>query len=390
MSEYLLTLNAGSSSVKFSLFDTADKEIELVTSGEVECLGHDACFRVDKTGCGIESRQLGYTDHAGAISYVINWINVTFHVARVVAIGHRIVHGGLKYTQPVLINSDVFAYLKGLEPLAPLHQPHNLTGVSAARAAFPSLPQVACFDTAFHHGRAFNEEAFALPTSFYDRGIRRFGFHGLSYEYILCRLSEIKPEAASGRVIIAHLGAGASLCALLGGRSIATTMGFSALEGLPMGSRSGSLDPGLLLYLIEHDKLSTPQLSHLLYHQSGLLGLSGLSSDMRKLEASQDLAAQRAVDYFIHCVKKQVAAMAATINGLDTLIFTGGIGVHSAFVRAGVIAGLDWMGLYLNSNANQRGELCISSVESSISAFVIETDEQTMIARHTLEAINLR
>ncbi len=389
MSEYLLTLNAGSSSVKFSLFEVANKQTRLIASGEVERLQHDACFHAGKTDCEIETWQLGRVDHAEAISHVINWVNATFPAARIIAIGHRVVHGGLKYTRPVLITSDVYSYLKGLEPLAPLHQPHNLTGISAARDAFPSLPQVACFDTAFHHGRAFNEEAFALPTSFYDRGIRRFGFHGLSFEYILCRLFEINPDVASGRVVVAHLGAGASLCALLRGRSIATTMGFSSLDGLPMGSRSGSVDPGLLLYLIEHDKLSISQLSHLLYHQSGLLGLSGLSSDMRQLQASHELAAQRAVDYFIHCVKKQIATMAATINGLDALVFTGGIGFHSAFVRAGVVEELRWMGLCLNNNANQHGELCISSVESSVQIFVIETDEQTMIARHTLEVINL-
>lgn len=388
MPEHLLTLNAGSSSVKFSLFDLNNKEPVRIADGEVECLGGEACFHIEKPGCAHESRQVGCADHASAISLIIDWINASFPAGFIKAIGHRVVHGGLKYSKPTLIDSDVFTYLKGLEPLAPLHQPHNLTGVSAARAAFPSLPQVACFDTAFHHGRAFNEEAYALPISFYDRGIRRFGFHGLSYEYILSRLAEIKPEAASGRVIMAHLGAGASLCALLGGRSIATTMGFSALEGLPMGSRSGSIDPGLLLYLIEHDKISSSQLSRLLYHESGLIGLSGLSSDMRKLEASNEMAAHRAVDYFIHCIKKQVASMAATINGLDTFIFTGGIGVHSAFVRAGVIDGLGWMGLCLNDQANQRGEFCISSVESCVRVFVIETDEQTVIARHTLEVMN--
>ena len=196
MSEYLLTLNAGSSSVKFSLFEVANKQTRLIASGEVERLQHDACFHAGKTDCEIETWQLGRVDHAEAISHVINWINATFPAARIIAIGHRVVHGGLKYTRPVLITSDVYSYLKGLEPLAPLHQPHNLTGISAARDAFPSLPQVACFDTAFHHGRAFNEEAFALPTSFYDRGIRRFGFHGLSFEYILCRLFEINPDVA--------------------------------------------------------------------------------------------------------------------------------------------------------------------------------------------------
>jgi acetate kinase len=251
------------------------------------------------------------------------------------------------------------------------------------------VPQVACFDTAFHRGHDFVNEAYALPRALYDRGLRRFGFHGLSYEFIARRLCELDPQCAKGRVIVAHLGNGASLCAMKNGRSVASTMGFSALEGLPMGTRCGQIDPGLLLYLLEHDKMSTAELSRLLYRESGLFGLSGVSQDMRALEASDARFAQDAIDYFVHRIQMEIGALAATIEGIDALIFTGGIGEHSARVRAGVIGKLGWLGLAFDRDANEAHAQLISAPSSSASIYVLTTDEEAMIAHHAIEAVGL-
>jgi acetate kinase len=310
-------------------------------------------------------------------------------LAAVSAIGHRVVHGGLSFAAPVIVDAEVLAELREFIPLAPLHQPHNLAGIEGAKEAFPHVPQVACFDTAFHRGHAFVDDAYALPYSYYERGLRRFGFHGLSYEYISRRLRMIDPIHAEGGVIVAHLGNGASLCAMKGGRSIAASMGFSALEGLPMGTRCGQIDPGLLLYLLRSEGMTPEELSHLLYERSGLLGLSGVSHDMRTLEASKEPRAQAAIGYFIHRIKMEIAALAAAIGGFDALVFTAGIGEHSPRVRAGVVEGLGWLGLTLDAAANARNDLLISAPQSRVPVFVTPTDEESMIARHTIETAGL-
>jgi acetate kinase len=299
------------------------------------------------------------------------------------------VHGGVRYAAPTLIDHSVVAELETLVPLAPLHQPHNLAGVAAARVAFPNVPQVACFDTAFHRGHDFVNEAYALPRELYDRGLRRFGFHGLSYEFIARRLREVDPARARGRVVVAHLGNGASICAMKDGRSVASTMGFSALEGLPMGTRCGQIDPGLLLYLLDHDKLSSAELARLLYRESGLLGLSGVSQDMRALEASGTPQADEAIGYFTHRIRMEIAALAATLEGIDALVFTGGIGEHSARVRADVLSRLSWLGATLEPEANLSNAQIVSAASSRIPVFVLATDEESMIARHTIEASGL-
>ncbi|MFO1102065.1 MAG: acetate/propionate family kinase [Methylocystis sp.] len=390
MADLVVTLNAGSSSVKFALFAADAEWPRLMVSGAVEGLGARPRFRVEIVDGKASERKLDATlGHGQAIAEIFNWVEDSYPAATVSAIGHRVVHGGLRYSAPVIIDAETLAELKALIPLAPLHQPHNIAGIEGACEAFPHVPQVACFDTAFHRGHAFVDDAYALPYSYYEQGLRRFGFHGLSYEYISRRLRIIDPIHAEGGVIVAHLGNGASLCALKGGRSIATTMGFSALEGLPMGTRCGEIDPGLLLYLLHSEGMTPSELSHLLYERSGLLGLSGVSHDMRVLEASKEPRAAAAIAYFIHRIKMEIAALTAVIGGLDALVFTAGIGERSTRIRAGVVDGLGWLGLALDKTANARHESLISAPQSRIPVFVTPTDEEAMIARHTIEAAGL-
>ena len=390
MADLVVTLNAGSSSVKFALFAAAGEWPRLIVSGVVEGLGAKPRFRVAVVdGAASEAPLAGELAHKEAIAAIFAWIEETYPTAAISAIGHRVVHGGLRFAAPVIVDAEILGALRELIPLAPLHQPHNVAGIEAACAAFPNVPQVACFDTAFHRGHAFVDDAYALPYSYYEKGLRRFGFHGLSYEYIARRLRTIDPIRAEGGVIVAHLGNGASLCALKGGRSIATTMGFSALEGLPMGTRCGQIDPGLLLYLLASDGMTPEELSHLLYERSGLLGISGVSHDMRALEASKEPRAAAAIAYFIHRLKMEIAALTAVIGGLDALVFTAGIGERSARIRSGVIEGLGWMGLALDAKANARDDSLVSSPQSRIPVFVTPTDEEAMIARHTIETAGL-
>ena len=387
MPDFLLTLNAGSSSIKFALF-AHNGAPEALARGQVDGLGVTPRFRVSGSLGAAEDAPVAIVDHAGAMNVVVDWLGRVGVGDRIRAVGHRIVHGGLVYAAPVILNDVILDQLRSFIPLAPLHQPHNLAGVEVAQRAFPFVPQIGCFDTAFHRGHDFVNDAYALPREFYERGLRRFGFHGLSYEFIARRLRVIAPAQADRRIIVAHLGNGASLCAMRRGRSVATTMGFSALEGLPMGTRSGAIDPGLLIYLIDHDKLSTAQLTRLLYSESGLLGLSGLSSDMRELEASSSSAAAETVDYFTHRVRMEIAALAATLQGLDVLVFTGGIGEHSTRVRAAVVEGLAWMGLRLDPAANARSAQVISSSDSVVQILTLETDEEAMIALHMREVMS--
>lgn len=390
MADLVVTLNAGSSSVKFALFAADAEWPRLMVSGAVDGLGAKPRFRVDVVdGKASEKKLAAKLTHRKAIAEIFNWIEDAYPATTISAIGHRVVHGGLRFSAPIIVDADTLAALRAFIPLAPLHQPHNIAGIEGARAAFPHVPQVVCFDTAFHRGHAFVDDAYALPYSYYEKGLRRFGFHGLSYEYVARRLRVIDPIHAEGGVIVAHLGNGASLCALKGGRSIATTMGFSALEGLPMGTRCGEIDPGLLLYLLTREEMTPDELSHLLYERSGLLGLSGVSHDMRMLESSDEPRAAAAIAYFIHRIKMEIAALTAVIGGLDALVFTAGIGERSPRIRAGVVEGLGWMGMALDSAANARNDSRISALQSRMPVFVTPTDEEAMIARHTVENAGL-
>ena len=315
---------------------------------------------------------------------ILDWLRKAGYNSSVAAVGHRVVHGGPDLVEPMLINEAAIAKLKRLIPLAPLHQPHNLAGIDAAMKAFPSTPQVACFDTAFHRSHPFVSDTFALPRSYYDEGVRRYGFHGLSYEYITRKLRRVAPQFAREDVVIAHLGNGASMCAVHDGRSIASTMGFTALDGLPMGTRCGQLDPGVLLYLMAEKKMNAEQISDLLYKNSGLKGMSGISQDMRELEASDSPAAGGAIDYFIARIRRELAGLAAALEGVEAVVFTGGIGEHSSRVREAVLSGMEWMGIHLDREANSIGAQIISARSSPAVVFVIPTDEERMIAEHTV------
>ena len=367
MTGRLLTLNAGSSSIKFALFDPAVSLHTPQQAGQVD---------------GIGTRS-GPADHAQALRQVMERIGNT----PITAVGHRIVHGGTQFDQPRLIDDAVLQGIEGLTSLAPLHQPHNLAGVRAAQAAFPNVPQVACFDTAFHRTMPEVHQRFALPDELFQRGIRRYGFHGLSYESITMQLREQHPALAAGRVVIAHLGNGCSMTAVRDGRSVATTMSFSPLDGLTMGTRCGRLDAAVVLHLQQQEGLSAEEVSRLLHKGSGLLGLSGLSSDMRELEAaaaSGHAGAQRALDHFVEQVLRELAALAAALRGVDALVFTGGIGENAAALRARLLDGARWLGLRLDAEANlQRAPGRISTVDSSVQALVMRTGEEAVIAGHT-------
>jgi acetate kinase len=307
----------------------------------------------------------------------------------VVGVGHRVVHGGMRYAAPVRVDGKVLATLETLTPLAPLHQPHNLAPILAILEAAPQMPQVACFDTAFHRTQENLAQLFALPRKFTEAGIRRYGFHGLSYEYVVSRLSEIAPELLDARLIVAHLGNGASLCAVHQGRSVASTMGFTAVDGLMMGTRCGSLDPGVILYLMDACGMDARAIENLVYRQSGLLGVSGISSDMRTLRASSDPAAAEAIALFNYRIVREIGSLAAALDGVDALIFTGGIGENDAETRAAVSEGCRWLGLQLDDTRNKGDESRISTDTSRMSAWVVPTDEELMVARHTAGVLGL-
>ncbi|MDE3174655.1 MAG: acetate/propionate family kinase [Pseudomonadota bacterium] len=384
MTDALLTLNAGSSSLKFAVFDP--RSLACHGRGGVEALGGDARLHFRPAEGEAMARELGRgggEPHLGALTAALGLLGERLPGLAVRAVGHRIVHGGADYSAPAPIDDAVYAALAKLEPLAPLHQPHNLAGVRAARALFPQAAQIACFDTAFHHGHAFVADAYALPREMVDAGLRRYGFHGLSYEYVAGRLREIAPEVADGRVIIAHLGNGASMCALREGRSVATTMGFSTLDGLPMGTRPGQLDPGVLLYLMTAKGYDAAGLNDLLYHRSGLKGLSGVSNDWREIEAAGTARARDAIAYFVHRLVYEIGGLTATLGGLDALVFTGGIGENATALRAAVAARLGWLGLALDEAANAAARTRISTPASRLAMFVAPTDEERQIAGHT-------
>jgi acetate kinase len=325
--------------------------------------------------------------HDAALHHVIEFVREMLPDILLLGVGHRVVHGGASFAQPVVVTPEVLTQLDALSPLAPLHQPNNLSPIRLAFEALPGVPQVACFDTAFHRGNPEVAQLFALPYEMFTQGVRRYGFHGLSYEYIASRLPAVAPELASGRAVVMHLGNGASACALHAGRSIASTMGFSALDGLPMGSRCGSIDPGVLIYLMDERGMDARALEHLLYRESGLLGVSGVSSDMRVLLASSEARAALAVDLFAYRIRCEIGALAAAMGGIDGVVFTAGIGEHSDAVRRRVIEGLGWLGLQPDDAANRAAGPRISTPDSRCSAWVIPTDEEWMIARHTLELL---
>ena len=386
----ILVLNAGSSSIKFAVFRSADGDtLTLLQQGQLAGIGSaPRLLAHDGAGHGLVDRTLDIhtvPDVAAAEAVVNDWIAAHLGAAPD-AVGHRVVHGGTDFWQPVRVDAAILDRLAALGPLAPLHQPFNLAPIRALLQRKPQLPQVACFDTAFHHGHAPEIDLYALPQSLIAAGVRRYGFHGLSYEYIATRLPGIAPALAHGRTVVAHLGNGASLCALQGGRSVDSTMGFSALEGLVMGTRPGNLDPGVVLYLAQQRNLDAEQISHLLYHDCGLKGLSGLSGDMRELLASDRAAARLALAVFAHRIAQSVAAMAASMGGLDGIVFTAGIGEHAPGARAAIVQRLGLFGARLDATANARaaGVLDIAAPDSRIALRVVPTDEELMIAQHTL------
>jgi len=392
MTEAVLTLNAGSSSLKFALYaDRSDAAgPALIANGEIE--GIDDAPRLtirDAAGKITADRKLAAgLDHEALLHVVLEWIGGHAADCSLVAAGHRVVHGGTDFSAPILVNDAILAQLENLVPLAPLHQPHNLSAIRSLAAITPDLPQVACFDTGFHRTNSPLATTFALPRALTGEGVRRYGFHGLSYEYIAGALPAYAGATAQGRVVVAHLGHGASMCAMRAGRSVATTMGFSALDGLPMGRRCGALDPGVLLFLIREKGLDYEALTDLLYRQSGLLGVSGLSDDMRTLLASQTDEAEEAVDLFVYHIGRELGSLAAALGGLDALVFTGGIGEHAAVVRERVCRNAAWLGVLLDPTANEQEQPRITTPDSPVAVFVIPTDENLMIARHTVAMLN--
>ena len=386
--ETLLVVNAGSSSIKFQLFDLIEGDrLQLAFKGQLEGIGTRPHLAAKDAG-GTSLIDETYPPHEvahldAALGRLEAWlVGRLGGVPR--AIGHRVVHGGPDFAAPILVDDAVLDHLEQLVPLAPLHQPNNLTPIRQIRARHPEIPQVACFDTAFHRGHPEVADRFAIADAWYQEGVRRYGFHGLSYEYIAGRLQEIEPELAQGRVVACHLGSGASMCALHAGRSMDSTMGFTAVDGLPMGTRTGQLDPGVVLYLLQAKGFDAGQVERFLYHDGGLKGLSGTSNDVRDLLASDTSGAARALDYLVYRIAREAGALAAAMGGIDGIVFTAGIGERSPAIRRRVMERLRWLGFELDSDSNERHGPLISSTGSRLKAYVIPTDEEQMIARHTL------
>jgi acetate kinase len=388
MSDRVLVLNAGSSSLKFALYTAAAHPSRLM-HGEISGLGISPQFSAfDEEGKALDGERVtsahdGPLTHETAVRRLLDWLASCGEERRLCGAGHRVVHGGNRFAEPVRIDAGVFAELERLVPMAPLHQLHDLAGVHVLMAQRPDLPQVACFDTAYHRSQPAVAQNFALPRELTDAGIRRYGFHGLSYEYIADALPAQLGKRAEGRVVVAHLGNGASMCAMLGRRSIATTMGFTALDGLVMGTRSGSIDPGVIFYLMREKGMGAPEVEHMLYHRSGLLGVSGVSSDMRALLASDDPRAREAVELFVYRAARELGSLAAALGGLDALVFTAGIGERAAKVRAMICERTRWLGVELDAAANTAHREVISSAASRVAVCVVPTDEEIVIARHT-------
>jgi acetate kinase len=387
----ILVVNAGSSSVKFQVFAVEPAaDLKRQIKGQMDGIGVRPRLRAsDATGKAIVDRAFGQQDVPNvpaALQAAGDWLRDT-HNIKPVAVGHRVVHGGPDFSGPTLVDQEVLRRLDRYVSLAPLHQPNNLAPIRAMLDRFPQLPQIACFDTAFHRGHDAVADHYAIPERFYADGVRRYGFHGLSYEYVASRLPDLAPGVARGRVIVAHLGSGASMCALSGGRSIESTLGFTALDGLPMGTRPGQIDPGVVLYLLQEKGMRAGEVQDLFYQECGLRGLSGISNDVRELQASNDPRAAFAIEYFVYRVGLSAGMLAAALGGLDAFVFTAGIGENSPVIRELVVRRLGWLGAKLDPAANVAANLLISSKSSAIGLYVIPTDEELMIARHTLAAI---
>ncbi len=382
----ILVLNAGSSSLKFSLFAQDGAALDLRLRGQIEALfnrpqfvAHDAAGRLVGGKRWNEGERLTHDD---ALAYLLEFVQQAASHTRLAGVGHRVVHGGLAYSAPVRVDAAVLAALDQFVPLAPLHQPHNLAAIRAVAQRAPDLPQVACFDTAFHRSNPELAQMYALPLALHEAGVRRYGFHGLSYEFIASVLPAYDRRAAAGRSIVLHLGNGASMCAIDSGRSVASTMGFSAVEGLPMGTRCGSLDPGVVLWLINQRGMDAHAVEHLLYQESGLRGISGVSNDMRALLASDSPRAKLAVDLFVYRIGREIGSLAAALGGLDAIVFTAGIGEKAPAIRARVCREAAWLGVELDAAANAAGGPCLSTAASRVCVWAIPTDEELMIARH--------
>ena len=393
MSRGILTINAGSSSIKFALFPL-DHPISPVAevSGQIDGIGAEATKMVAKNRAGerIADQTLSgeRVSHAQAFDALLKWFTATYTGWEIVAVGHRVVHGGDRYSQPTVIDAQVLTHLTSFTPLAPLHQPHNVAGIVALQALLPSVPQVACFDTAFHRSQPDVAQMFGLPRAITAEGVKRYGFHGLSYEFIARALPQ-HSSRADGRVIVAHLGNGASMAAMVNRKCVATTLGFSTIDGLVMGTRCGNLDPGVILHLMETKNLSVKDMTKMLYKESGLLGVSGISQDMRTLLSSDKPEAQEAVDLFCYRIARELGSLAAAAGGLDALVFTGGIGEHAAEVRRRVCLQSEWLGIKLNPEANARHDLHIGAGNSSVDVLVIPTNEGWMMAHHAQTLLSL-
>jgi acetate kinase len=387
VADAILVLNAGSSSIKFSLYLEQGGELAPRLSGLLEGLYTAPRFTAkDAGGASLGEKKWGEgtrLGHDGAIAHLVEFLGAQRAEHRLVAVGHRVVHGGMEFSEPVQLDAAVVAKLEKFVPLAPLHQPHNLAPIRLVAERLPQILQVACFDTAFHRAQPEIAQAFALPATITDRGVRRYGFHGLSYEYIASAFPRLDAAAAASRVIVAHLGNGASLCAMKAGKSVASTMGFTAVDGLPMGTRCGSIDPGVMLYLLDELKMDARAIEKLIYQQSGLLGVSGISSDMRALLESREPRAKLAVDLFVYRIGREIGSLAAALGGLDALVFTAGIGERAVPIRERVCRDAAWLGVKLDEAANTKGGPRISAQDSRVSAWVVPTNEELMIARQT-------
>jgi acetate kinase len=393
MAKLILVLNAGSSSIKFCAFDADSEALDLVLHGQAEGIYSIPHFVAsDRSGATVAEKSWDKSaglGHQGALEYIADFLLSHREDNQLIAVGHRVVHGGMDFDGPVLVSQSVIERLARLTALAPLHQPHNLAPIRILAEMRPQLPQVACFDTAFHRSQPELAQAYALPAFITEHGVRRYGFHGLSYEYIASVLPAIAPRAATGRTVVAHLGNGCSMCALNHGKSIGSTMGFTAVDGLMMGTRSGNLDPGVILYLMDEMNMDARAIENLLYRQSGLLGVSGISSDMRQLLASSDARARFAIDLFVYRIARELGSLAAALHGIDALVFTAGIGEHSAVIRGRVCREAAWLGAELDEEANESGGPCIGASNGRMSAWVIPTNEELMIARHTRSVMRM-
>jgi len=389
---FILVLNAGSSSLKFCVYRADAGGWRLEARGQLEGLGTSPRFSAtDGAGDKLDDRPLDAAvgDARAGLDVLASWLRARFQGGRVLGVGHRVVHGGAAYAAPVLVTPQVVSDLRALVPLAPLHQPHNLAAIDAVADRLPGVPQVACFDTGFHRGHEAVADVIPLPLEIRQAGVQRYGFHGLSYEYIASVLPRVAPDIADGRVIVAHLGSGASLCAMIGGRSIDNTFGFTPLDGLCMGTRPGAVDPGVILYLFQQLQLSAKDVEAILYKKSGLLALSGVSNDMRDLLASSEPSARLAIDYFVYRAAKEIGALAATIRGVDGLVFTAGIGERSVPIRRRICDASAWLGIDVDLEANAHHGPRISTPRSRVSVWVIPTNEELMIARHTGQLLGL-